>query len=56
MATVMGGEIAARLCGAADSELAMPLTPLRTIPLHRFWRAGVAMRVARGRIADRLGL
>jgi hypothetical protein len=52
----MGGEIAARLCGAADAELAMPLAPLRRIPLHRFWRTGVAMRIARGRISDRLGL
>ncbi len=55
MATVMGLEIAARLTGAAEADLAMPLVPLRPIRFHRFWRAGVAMRVARGRIADRLG-
>jgi len=56
MATAMGSEIAARLCGAAEADLAMPLAPLRPIPFHRFWRAGVAIRVARGQFADRLGL
>jgi glycine/D-amino acid oxidase-like deaminating enzyme len=53
LATAMGGALARRLTGQ-DCEL--PLSPPAPIPLHRFWRAGVAAAVIKGRVLDRLGL
>ena len=51
MATVLGRELAAHLRGGT---LPWPATPIRPIPLHRFWRPGVAARLAYGRVRDRL--
>ncbi len=49
MATVMGREIARHLQRA---ELPMPAVPIDRIGLHRFWKAGVAVRLTYGRIRD----
>ncbi|MDD2704249.1 MAG: FAD-dependent oxidoreductase [Acidocella sp.] len=54
--TAMGQQIAARILGARTEELAMPVSGIRTIPLHAFWPAGVAARVAYGRFKEAIGL
>jgi glycine/D-amino acid oxidase-like deaminating enzyme len=55
LGTAMGNELAAAATGTPLTELALPVTPVRPIPLHRFWRVGVAARIALGRLQDRLG-
>lgn len=56
MATVMGREIARRLTGTPADRLDMPLSPIRPIPFHRFWRIGVTAKMLEGRVRDRFGL
>ncbi|WP_372624470.1 NAD(P)/FAD-dependent oxidoreductase [Falsiroseomonas sp.] len=56
MATMMGRQLARRALGASPAELDMPVTEIRTIPLHRFWRIGVEARILAGRLQDRFGL
>ena len=41
---------------APAGEIAMPVTPIRPMPFHGFWRAGVMAKVLEGRIRDRLGI
>ncbi|WP_338422387.1 NAD(P)/FAD-dependent oxidoreductase [Acetobacter musti] len=53
MATLLGREVARRIQGVPAGELLLPPTRIRGIPLHRFWKAGVAARVALGRWRDR---
>ena len=49
------GEPLARYLGSGDlAALPLPITPLRTIPLHRFRRLGVAAHVALYRLLDGL--
>jgi len=55
LATILGRELASALAGrVSPAELPLPVTPIRPIHLHRFWRLGVAARVAYGRVRDRL--
>jgi glycine/D-amino acid oxidase-like deaminating enzyme len=56
MSTAMGPELARRVIGGRDEEIAMPITRIRTIPLHGLWKSAVQARVAYGRIRDFLGL
>jgi glycine/D-amino acid oxidase-like deaminating enzyme len=56
MATMMGRQLASRALGASPAELDMPITEIRTVPLHRFWRVGVEARILSGRLRDRFGL
>jgi glycine/D-amino acid oxidase-like deaminating enzyme len=56
MATAMGGQIARRILGAPAEALDMPVTSIRPIPFHGFWRLAVTARMWEGRIRDRLGL
>ncbi len=55
LATAMGKELAAAATGMPLAELALPVSPVKPIPMHRFWRVGVAARIALGRLQDRLG-
>ena len=55
LGTAMGAELAAAASGTPLADLALPVTPVRPIPLHRFWRLGVAARIALGRLQDRFG-
>ncbi|MCI0756025.1 NAD(P)/FAD-dependent oxidoreductase [Teichococcus vastitatis] len=55
MATAMGGQLARRLLGTTPEALDMPVTPIRPMPLHRFWRLGVWAKVLEGRVRDRFG-
>ncbi len=56
LSTAMGAEIAKLAQGAAARDIAMPVTPITTVPFHGFWRIGVMAKVLEGRIRDRLGL
>jgi glycine/D-amino acid oxidase-like deaminating enzyme len=56
MATVLGGQLARRLLGAPVEALDMPVTGIKPIPLHAFWKLGVMARVWQGRVLDRLGV
>ncbi len=55
LATVVGRELALAASGTPLEELSIPVTPIRPIPLHAFWKVGVAARVAWGSLRDRLG-
>ena len=55
LATSVGRELAALATGAPLADAALPVTPIRAIPLHRFWRIGVSTRVTIGRLRDRFG-
>jgi glycine/D-amino acid oxidase-like deaminating enzyme len=52
--TVLGQRLAARIARGNADELVLPPTPVRPIPFHRFWKLGVALRVAYGGAMDRL--
>ena len=54
MSTVMGACLAARIA-EPDATFDMPVTGIRGIPLHRFWRTGVRAAIARGRLVDYFG-
>ena len=56
LATSMGEVVAAAVDGTAHSDLAVPVSPIRRIPLHAFWRLGVAGRIAYGRLRDAVGI
>jgi glycine/D-amino acid oxidase-like deaminating enzyme len=53
MATAMGRQLTNLLDGGTFD---MPFSPVRQIPLHRFWRVGAKAKILRGRALDRLGL
>ena len=56
MATAMGKVLADWASGTPEAELDFAVTPVRSIPLHRFSRMGVWATIARMRLMDRLGL
>ncbi|GAB6853351.1 NAD(P)/FAD-dependent oxidoreductase [Asaia astilbis] len=53
MATLMGQNLAELVQGG---EALFPETPIKPIPFHFGWKAGVVAGIAKGRINDRLGL
>jgi glycine/D-amino acid oxidase-like deaminating enzyme len=55
MSTAMGPELARRLMGGREAEIAMPITNIREIPLHGLWKSAVQARVVYGRVRDYLG-
>ena len=52
LSSAFGAELAAVLTGASVESFPLPVSPIRSIPLHRFWRLGVAARVLQGRLLD----
>ncbi len=54
MATAMGAQLAAFALGRPATELDLPVTPIRPIPLHRLWRLGVWAKVTQGRLLGAL--
>ena len=54
MSTTMGPELARRLMGGKTTEINMPITDLKTVPLQGLWRMAVAARITYGRIRDYL--
>jgi glycine/D-amino acid oxidase-like deaminating enzyme len=55
LSSALGRELAAVVAGGSPDDFPLPLTPVRPLSLHRFWRLGVATRVLYGRLLDRLG-
>lgn len=56
MSTAMGSELSRWATGARAAELNMPVTGIREIPLHAFWKVGASLRIAYGQLRDALGL
>jgi glycine/D-amino acid oxidase-like deaminating enzyme len=56
MASHMGRLLAGLLAEGEAAAFDMPITPMRRIAFHRFWRLGVWSEIWRGRVLDRLGL
>ena len=56
LSTAMGGQLARRLIGGDKAEIDMPITGIKPMPMHAFWRVGVTAAVLAGRARDRLGL
>lgn len=54
MATAVGRMLARRAAGAPAEALDLPLTPIRPMPLHGFWRLGVAAEMAWSAMKERL--
>jgi glycine/D-amino acid oxidase-like deaminating enzyme len=55
LSTAMGAQLARRLINGR-CELDMPVTGIKPIPMHAFWRVGVTAAVLTGRVRDRLGV
>jgi glycine/D-amino acid oxidase-like deaminating enzyme len=55
MATVMGRLLADRVHRPDNPDFELPITAIRPIAFHRFWKTGVYLRKAYGRLRDRLG-
>lgn len=53
LSTALGRELA-RYIAAPGGGFDMPITGIRTIPLHRFWRVGVRLVIARAQISELL--
>jgi glycine/D-amino acid oxidase-like deaminating enzyme len=56
LSTAMGGQLARRLAGGKDTQIDMPITGIKPMPMHAFWRLGVTAAVLAGRVRDRLGV
>jgi hypothetical protein len=50
----MGRQLAQAVAGEAAESLAIPVTPIPRVPLHRFWRIGVATRMAGSRLLSQM--
>jgi glycine/D-amino acid oxidase-like deaminating enzyme len=55
LSSAFGAELASVLLGSPAEVFPLPVSPIRPIPLHRFWRLGVAARVLQGRLLDSFG-
>ena len=56
LGAAVGAQLAAAAAGAAPDSLSIPVTVIPSIPFHRFWRIGVAGRIACSRLIERLGV
>jgi glycine/D-amino acid oxidase-like deaminating enzyme len=54
MATAMGTVLAARVLDPR-AQLDLPVTDMRSIPMHTLWPLAVRAAIARGRVSDALG-
>jgi glycine/D-amino acid oxidase-like deaminating enzyme len=50
-----GEELATLVAGGSRDAFPLPTSPIRPIPMHRYWRLGVAARILQGRMLDLLG-
>jgi glycine/D-amino acid oxidase-like deaminating enzyme len=55
LSTAMGVQLAQRLLNPS-APFDMPITPMKAIPFHRLWPVAVRAAIARGRLADMLGV
>lgn len=53
MGVAFGAELAALADGRPLNEFPLPVSDIRPIALHRFWRTGVALSALKGKILDR---
>lgn len=53
LGAAFGTELAALVSGGDVNDFPLPVSEIRPITLHRFWRAGIAFGVLKGRILDR---
>ena len=56
LAPALGAELAAVVAGARPESFPLPVSDIRPIRAHRFWRLGVKTKVWQGRLLDRVGL
>jgi glycine/D-amino acid oxidase-like deaminating enzyme len=54
LATALGQELATR-CLDARASIALPITDLKTIPLHGLWPWAVRAAILKGRVSDWAG-
>jgi len=54
--TVMGGELAKLALGKPASEIHLPVTPIKPIAMHAFWRVGFSAKLIELRLRDRFGI
>jgi len=55
LASAMGAELAAVVAGAPLESFPLPVSPVRAMRFHHFWRLGVNIKVLQGRLLDCLG-
>lgn len=55
MAATMGAQLARRIADPSAS-FDMPVTDMRSIPLHALWPIAVKAAIVRGRVSDFLGI
>jgi glycine/D-amino acid oxidase-like deaminating enzyme len=55
MGTAMGAQLAGRILNRS-SEFDMPITSMKSIPLHALWPLAVRAAIAHGRLSDFLGI
>ncbi len=56
LGAAVGAQLAAAAAGAPLDSLSIPATGIPHVPFHRFWRIGVAGRIACSRLIERLGM
>jgi glycine/D-amino acid oxidase-like deaminating enzyme len=56
LSTAMGAQLAHRLAGGNNAGIDMPISGIKPMPMHAFWRVGVTAAVLTGRVRDRLGM
>jgi glycine/D-amino acid oxidase-like deaminating enzyme len=56
LSTAMGAQLAHRLAGGNNAGIDMPISGIKPMPMHAFWRVGVTAAVLTGRVRDRLGV
>jgi len=49
-------QLARRLIGGRSAEIDMPISGIKPMAMHAFWRIGVTAAVVTGRVRDRLGM
>lgn len=54
LGVALGAQLAAASSGTPREELAVPVTAIPRIRLHRFWRAGVVLGIAAARAREKL--
>jgi glycine/D-amino acid oxidase-like deaminating enzyme len=55
MGTAMGAQLASKIVNPS-SEFALPVTGMKSIPLHALWPLAVRAAIAHGRLSDFLGI
>jgi glycine/D-amino acid oxidase-like deaminating enzyme len=55
LGSTIGAELAEVLAGGSLESFLLPVSPVRPMVGHRFWRLGVQTKVWQGRLLDRLG-